>query len=87
MAVGENEAQMNEWAEFFYKSHQWRRMKQYVLKRDREICQDCGGHATEVHHIIPLSPENIMDPSITLDENNLVSLCADCHRKRHGGVT
>lgn len=58
------------------------------MKRDQMLCQDClkKGRivpAEEVHHIIPLQPENITDPSITLNEENLVSLCRECHRRRH----
>ena len=80
---------VQDWAKFFYKSKQWQRVRDYVMKRDRMLCQDCLAKgltvpAEEVHHIIPLQPENITDPSITLDENNLVSLCRECHRKRHG---
>lgn len=80
---------MKPWAEFFYNSPQWKRMRNYCMKRDAYLCQDCLQKgltvpAEEVHHIIPLTPENIMDPSVTLDEVNLVSLCRECHRARHG---
>ena len=65
---------MKPWAEHFYKSQQWQHVRDYVMKRDRMLCQDCLAKgltvpAEEVHHIIPLQPENITDPSITLDEN------------------
>lgn len=39
----------------------------------------------EVHHKIPLTPENINNPDITLNWDNLELLCKDCHeteRKR-----
>ena len=80
---------MKEWAKFFYKSKQWQHVRDYVMKRDQWLCQDCLKKglivpAEEVHHITPLSPENITDPSITLNENNLIALCRECHRKRHG---
>lgn len=80
---------MKDWAAFFYSSKTWKRCREYVMKRDAYLCQDClkkGRHvpAEEVHHIIPLQPENITDPSITLNEENLVSLCRECHRARHG---
>ena len=39
--------------------------------------------AEEVHHIIKLTPANIDDPEISLNLDNLVSLCHDCHAKRH----
>ena len=80
---------VKEWAKFFYNSQQWHNMRTYIIKRDQGLCQDCLKKglivpAEEVHHIIPLQPENITDPSITLNEENLVSLCRECHRARHG---
>ena len=33
----------------------------------------------EVHHKIPLTPENIRNPEITLGWNNLQLLCKQCH--------
>ena len=68
-----------EFSKAFYKSPEWEKVRKYVLMRDRYICQKCGGPAEEVHHIIHLSPENIWDPKITLNPNNLVSLCRADH--------
>ena len=42
--------------------------------------------ADTVHHIIPLSPKNIHDPSITLNPDNLMALCRDCHAEVHRGT-
>ena len=80
---------MKDWARFFYNSQQWHNMRAYIIKRDQGLCQDCLAKglivpAEEVHHIIPIQPENITDPSITLNEENLISLCRECHRARHG---
>ena len=36
-------------------------------------------HPLEVHHKEPLTPENINDPAITLNWDNLELLCKDCH--------
>lgn len=79
---------MKQWSEAFYNSTQWRNCRDYVFKRDRGLCQDCLkknriAPAEEVHHITPLTPENITDPGITLNEKNLISLCRKCHRARH----
>jgi len=76
------------WSEFFYKSKQWQHTREYVMKRDNYLCQDCLAKgiqtpAEEVHHIIELTPENIDDQSISLNPDNLVSLCRECHRARH----
>ena len=44
-------------------------------------CAYCYGRAQEVHHKIELTPNNISDPTIALNPDNLVSLCHDCHTK------
>lgn len=36
-----------------------------------------------MHHVIPLTVDNIGDPKITLSWSNLRLLCKDCHAKRH----
>ncbi len=68
-------------AEKFYKTKLWGIVRGQVLRRDLFTCQLCGERATEVHHIIELTPENINDPNITLNMNNLESRCHDCHSK------
>lgn len=67
----------------FYSSKEWEKVRNFVMMRDRFCCQKCGQPAQEVHHIIHLSPENIMDPRITLNSENLVALCRDCHFRQH----
>lgn len=68
-----------EWARKFYRSVAWRTLRAEVLHRDLYSCEECGGRATEVHHAIPLTPENIDDPTVTLNPALLHSLCHDCH--------
>ena len=53
--------------------------KEAVLNRDNYTCQCCGKKATrlEVHHIIYRSNGG------TDDENNLITLCEECHGKVH----
>ena len=72
----------------FYRSSAWRNVRGYVFIRDQMLCQDCLKQgiytpAAEVHHIIELTPENIHDEDITLNPDNLVSLCKACHHARH----
>ena len=79
---------MKDFAKQFYLSQSWRDMREYIIKRDHYLCQDCLNKglftpAEEVHHIRPLTPKNINDTDITLNEENLVSLCRECHRARH----
>ncbi len=70
---------------WFYNSMPWRdpvtgaRIR--ALKRDHFTCQLCGARATEVHHLIELSVDNVHDVNISLNLNNLQSLCSECHKK------
>jgi 5-methylcytosine-specific restriction endonuclease McrA len=50
-----------------------------VLKRDGWRCQQCGAHKNlQVHHIVHRSQ---LGASTT---ENLITLCAECHRAEHG---
>lgn len=72
-----------EFAKAFYRSAEWRRVREYVLTRDRRLCRICGKPAEEVHHVQHLTPKNVWDVRVTLDPDNLVSLCRDCHFAQH----
>lgn len=79
---------MKPWAAAFYNSKAWRNMREVIMGRDARLCQDClqkGIYtpAEEVHHITPLTPENIGDPAVSLNADNLISLCKECHKARH----
>lgn len=79
---------MQQWAEKFYKGTAWQACRQQAASRDMHLCQDClkRGIITpmeEVHHIIELTPDNISDPEVSLNLDNLVSLCRECHQARH----
>lgn len=81
---------MKKWAERFYKGTNWQQLRDTIMKRDGYLCQDCKARgkitpAEEVHHIIEVTPNNINDSNITLNPDNLVSLCRECHRQRHTG--
>lgn len=72
-----------EFARQFYHSKEWEETRAYILRRDNYLCRMCGSVAEEVHHIEHLTPENIGDTSITMNPDNLISLCRDCHCKQH----
>lgn len=74
-----------EFSKQFYNSKEWEDVRSYILMRDAYLCRYCGAPATEVHHIIHLTPANIYDPSVSLNPCNLVSLCRDCHFAQHRG--
>lgn len=67
----------------FYHSAQWLSCREAYAKKKCYICERCGAPGTEVHHKIILTPENINDPEVTTNFDNLCLLCWDCHRKLH----
>lgn len=73
------------YAESFYASKPWKETRGYIMKRDHYRCQEkgCERPAVEVHHIRPITPANIGDPNITLNPDNLIALCYECHKARH----
>ena len=75
------------WAKRFYASKAWKRCRQEVLRRDLYTCAYCYGRAEEVHHIQELAPDNINDPTIALNPDNLISLSHDCHTNVTKGYT
>jgi len=74
-----------EFAKDFYKSKEWQKIREAILMRDRYLCVKCGAPAEEVHHKKHLTPQNIYDPKITMNPENLVSLCKACHFEEHRG--
>lgn len=72
-----------EFSKAFYNSKEWKETRDFVLKRDKYLCAVCGAPAEEVHHKKHLTPDNIYDPKVTMNPENLVSLCKDCHFEQH----
>ncbi len=67
----------------FYWTQKWRDLRTYILCRDNHLCQDCLKEkkiteANEVHHIEKI--RKAWDKRY--DEDNLISLCGDCHKIR-----
>lgn len=76
-----------DYAKAFYASKAWKQCRAQVLRRDLYTCAECYGRAQEVHHRTELTPTNINDPMVSLNPDNLVSLCHDCHTKITKGAT
>lgn len=79
---------MKEYAEKFYKSRAWKHTRQAYLEKVGGLCERCLKRglyvpAEIVHHRVHISPENINDPTVTLDQRNLEALCRDCHAAEH----
>lgn len=68
----------------FYKSKAWERKRAAILRRDGYMCQRCKRYgrqreAQTVHHIKHYDEY----PELALDNNNLISLCNECHNAEH----
>ena len=72
-----------EYAKNFYNSKSWKETQRAYLKKMFYTCEVCGYAANTVHHIIHITPENINDINITLNFENLMAVCEDCHNKKH----
>lgn len=56
----------------------WWTIRAKVWARDKGMCVSCRvNKGSDVHHIVPLSRGG------TTTKANLITLCAECHAKRH----
>ena len=74
--------------ERFYTTRAWRKCRESLLKERGGLCEICLSKgliepAVHVHHRVPITPENLSNPSITLDHSNLMALCEECHQAQH----
>lgn len=76
---------MQDWAKSFYKSKAWRECRDAYYASKYGLCERCGNPGKIVHHKIYLTPENINDPNISLNWDNLELLCQHCHNIEHHG--
>lgn len=72
--------------ELLRKGQEYRKWRSAVFKRDNWTCQECGDRSRQgnrlvihAHHIKLLSKF----PSLACTVSNGVTLCADCHQKKH----
>jgi hypothetical protein len=73
-----------DFAKAFYNSKAWKDCRDGYIKSVFGLCERCPKPGYIVHHIIELTPENINDPDITLNWDNLEYLCLECHNSAHG---
>ena len=75
-------------AKAFYKSAEWQRCREAYAQSVHYLCEDCLKRGIYrpgviVHHIEELTPFNIHRPEVTLNFDNLIALCKECHKARH----
>lgn len=76
-------------AKVFYKSKVWEDCRRgYIAERmliDGGACEVCKKNPGYIlHHKINLTPDNINNPEITLNWENLSWECKECHDKEEG---
>ena len=75
--------------EAFYTSWKWRKCKKAFAKSKGNLCERCLARGIinagskkrplEAHHKIPLTDENVDDPKVSLNWDNMELLCKTCH--------
>lgn len=66
-----------------YNSSKWQKVRKAYLASVNYICEICGKPAEIVHHKIHLTAENVRNPKISYNQDNLMALCRDCHNREH----
>ena len=83
----------------FYNSKAWKQVRKNIWIKQNLLCANCGKpvyidglsdylpkekrRRGIVHHKIWLDNNNITDDNITINEDNLVGLCKECHEEIH----
>lgn len=67
-----------------HKSKRWKDKRNYILKRDKYLCQECKKYGKRVdgdvvHHIIPIEEA----PELAFVDDNLITICKTCHNRLH----
>ena len=70
----------------FYDSQAWRDQRELCRKLSHGLCARCGKPGVIVHHKQPLTPDNINDPMVSLNQANLELVCRDCHKRIHDSI-
>ena len=72
----------------FYCSWAWIKCARAYKQSKGGLCERCWSRglivpAEEVHHKVKLTPDNLSDPQIALNWDNLECLCKNCHMEEH----
>lgn len=74
----------------FYNSKAWKDTREAYKRSVGGLCERCLKQGLYVpgeivHHKIHLTSDNVNDPSVTLNYDNLELVCRDCHGQIHRG--
>lgn len=72
----------------FYQTAAWVNCREEYKKKAGGLCERCYSKGIIktgeiVHHKKHIEPENLNNPEITLNFDNLELLCRDCHGEAH----
>lgn len=83
----------------FYHSKRWKEVKNNIWLKQNLLCGICGKPVYVdgisewipkdkrrigiVHHIEHLNNINVYDDNISVNENNLIGVCKECHEREH----
>ena len=72
----------------FYRTDAWRQCAEAYKRSVGGLCEKCYARGKIipgefVHHKIHLNNQNVHDPEVTLNWENLELLCRDCHAAEH----
>lgn len=75
----------------FYNSQVWRDTREAYRRSKGGLCERCLARglikpAAIVHHKVYITPENVNDPNVVLNWDNLEALCRECHENEHRGT-
>ena len=75
----------------FYYTRTWKQCRSGYIKSKGGLCEKCLSKGLIVpgeivHHKIHLTADNINDPNITLNWDNLELVCRKCHAEEHEEV-
>ena len=78
-----------EFAKSFYRSKAWQQCRASYIKSVGGLCETCSKNGEIIpgkilHHKIILTPNNINNPDVTLNWDNLEYECKSCHDKHEG---
>lgn len=72
----------------FYRSQAWADTRRNYKQSVGNLCERCLKRgiiqsADVVHHIVPLTTDNVGDINLSLNWDNLQALCRKCHAEAH----
>ena len=78
------------YAKKFYNSKVWRECRESYISKVHGLCEHCLKEEKHmpgyiVDHIEEITLDNINNPDITLNHDNLQYLCLPCHNKKTFG--